>query len=138
MIKSVKVTGVEEVVKNIENFKRSVLDELETSADVGANMAAGIVRSRAPGGLKEGVATKRLPRKAGYPAVSLVGIKWHGFQHAHLVEFGTGPRTHKSGKSVGAMPANPFFRSSVDAARGQMKNAFVSGASRAIQKAGKQ
>ena len=29
---------------------------------------------------------------------------------AHLKEFGTGPRKHKSGKSTGAMPADPFLR----------------------------
>ncbi len=137
MIGSVRVTGVETVIRNVENFKRSMLEELETSADAGANMAAGLIRSAAPGSIKEGVATKRLPRKEGYPAVSMVGIKWFGFQHAHLIEFGTAGRYHKSGKYVGAMPANPFFRSSIDSAKGQMKNAFVSGASRAIQRAGK-
>jgi len=137
MIKSVKVTGVEEVVRNIENFKRGMLEELEDSADVGANIAAGIIRSRAPGSLKEGVATKRLPRKEGYPAVTMVGIKWWGYQEAHLVEFGTAGRYHKSGKYVGAMPANPFFRGSVDSARGMIKGAFVSGAQKAIQRAGK-
>lgn len=30
--------------------------------------------------------------------------------HAHLIEYGTGPRYHKSGKHVGRGPAIPFFR----------------------------
>jgi HK97 gp10 family phage protein len=34
--------------------------------------------------------------------------------HAHLVEFGTGPRYHKSGKYVGKMPPNPFMRKAWD------------------------
>lgn len=34
--------------------------------------------------------------------------------HAHLVEFGTGPRRHKSGKFVGAMPPNPWMRPAWD------------------------
>lgn len=34
--------------------------------------------------------------------------------HAHLVEFGTVPRFHKSGKSVGVMPAHPFVRPAWD------------------------
>ena len=38
--------------------------------------------------------------------------------HAHLVEFGTVKRFHKSGKSVGVMPANPFTRRAWDAAAG--------------------
>jgi HK97 gp10 family phage protein len=33
---------------------------------------------------------------------------------AHLVEFGTVERFHKSGKSVGVMPANPFARRAWD------------------------
>ncbi len=35
--------------------------------------------------------------------------------HAHLVEFGTGPRWHESGKYVGQMPAKPFMRPAFDA-----------------------
>lgn len=34
---------------------------------------------------------------------------------AHLIEFGTGPRFHKSGKFVGVMPAQPFMRPAWDA-----------------------
>lgn len=34
--------------------------------------------------------------------------------HSHLVEFGSGPRVHKSGKAVGAMPAQPFLRPAWD------------------------
>ena len=137
MISRVEVKGVDELAKNIENLKRGMLSELEDSADAGAQLTATIVRSRAPGSLREGVATKRLPRREGYPAVSLVGIKWFGYQQAHLVEFGTAGRYHKSGKYVGAMPANPFFRGSIDAARSAVKGSFVSGATKAIKGAGK-
>lgn len=38
-------------------------------------------------------------------------------RHAHLVEFGTGPRYHKSGKYVGQMPAQPFMRPAWDSRR---------------------
>ena len=34
---------------------------------------------------------------------------------AHLIEFGSGPRQHKSGKSTGHMPAFPFLRPAWDA-----------------------
>jgi HK97 gp10 family phage protein len=37
--------------------------------------------------------------------------------HAHLVEFGTGPRHHKSGKYVGSMPPNPWMRPAWDGNR---------------------
>lgn len=38
-----------------------------------------------------------------------------GGSHAHLVEFGTGPRYHKNGRYVGEMPAQPFLRPAFDA-----------------------
>lgn len=38
-----------------------------------------------------------------------------GAPQAHLVEFGTGPRYHESGKYVGEMPAQPFMRPAYDA-----------------------
>lgn len=38
-----------------------------------------------------------------------------GNPEAVLVEFGTGPRFHESGKFVGQMPAQPFIRPAFDA-----------------------
>lgn len=35
--------------------------------------------------------------------------------HAHLIEFGTGPRFHKSGKYVGYVTPQPFMRPAWDA-----------------------
>lgn len=43
--------------------------------------------------------------------------------HAHLLEFGTGERAHKSGKSVGKMPPEPFMRPAWDANKGDMAEA---------------
>jgi HK97 gp10 family phage protein len=41
-------------------------------------------------------------------------------RHAHLVEFGSGPRRHKkTRKSVGTMPAQPFLRPAWDAGKHQ-------------------
>lgn len=37
--------------------------------------------------------------------------------HAHLIEFGTGPRYHKSGKYVGRVAPQPFMRPAWDANR---------------------
>lgn len=38
-----------------------------------------------------------------------------GAPHAHLVEFGTGPRSHKSGKYVGAVSPQPMLQPAWDA-----------------------
>ena len=48
-------------------------------------------------------------------ALVFVGADHKKAPHAHLVEFGTAPRQHANGKSVGQMPANPFFRAAWDA-----------------------
>lgn len=40
--------------------------------------------------------------------------------HAHLIELGTGPRYHKSGKYVGAVLADPFMRPAWDENRDQV------------------
>lgn len=34
--------------------------------------------------------------------------------HAHFIEFGTGERSHESGKSVGSVMADPFLRPAWD------------------------
>lgn len=39
---------------------------------------------------------------------------------AHIIEFGTGPRHHKSGKSTGRMPAQPFMRPAWEAHKHQL------------------
>lgn len=43
-----------------------------------------------------------------------------GAPHAHLQEFGTAPRYHKSGKYVGSVMADPFMRPAWDAHKGVM------------------
>ncbi|CAN5480509.1 HK97 gp10 family phage protein [soil metagenome] len=44
-------------------------------------------------------------------------------RHAHLVEFGTGPRvSKKTGKSSGEMPAHPFMRPAWEAGKDKLLN----------------
>lgn len=45
--------------------------------------------------------------------------------YAHLNEWGTGPRYHKSGKYVGEMPAKPFMRPAFDATARAVIRRFV-------------
>lgn len=55
--------------------------------------------------------------------------------HAHLVEFGTGPRHHeKTGKFTGVMPAHPFIRPAFDETKGQVIAAFKSELAMEIQR----
>lgn len=49
-----------------------------------------------------------------YRVTADIGPNKRRAPHAHLVEFGTGPRFHKSGKYVGVMPPDPFVRPAWD------------------------
>jgi hypothetical protein len=117
---TVKVTGMDELKKEMkavmEEMKKACGDGTEACAD----RLASIVRRNAPrgptGNLQKAVTTKKLPDKPYYPAVTMVGLDYGIAPHQHLVEFGTGPREHASGKSVGAARPNPFFRQSIDEA----------------------
>lgn len=117
----VKVTGMKELQKNMADVVKELEDAMEGGTQEAADYAAGILRRNAPGSLSKGVATKPLPRKGNYPPNTMVGLLWDGYQHAHLVEFGTGPRYTSSGAYRGQMPANPFFRRSIDEAKSGIK-----------------
>jgi HK97 gp10 family phage protein len=54
---------------------------------------------------------------------------------AHLEEFGTGPRKHKSGKSTGIMRARPFMRPAWDQTREQVLDLLRADLAREIEKA---
>ena len=54
---------------------------------------------------------------------------------AHLEEFGTGPRFHKSGKYVGIMRARPFMRPAWDATKQQVLDRLRVDLGREIEKA---
>lgn len=54
---------------------------------------------------------------------------------AHLEEFGTGPRQHKSGKSTGMMRARPFMRPAWDRTRDQVLELLGVELGREIEKA---
>lgn len=54
---------------------------------------------------------------------------------AHLEEFGTGPRFHKSGKFTGAMSARPFMRPAWDSTRAEVLAKLGVELAREIEKA---
>ena len=123
----VKITGMKELKQNMDAVIKELEDAMEGGTQEAADYAEGIVRRNTPvgptGNLQAAVTTKPLPRKKGYPPNTMVGLDYNIAPHQHLVEFGTAPRYHASGKSVGAhpKPANPFFRTSIDQAKAGIK-----------------
>ncbi len=111
---------------------RMVADAIRQAAPVNTGQLAGSVKislrnrnltglaeyadvMRAGGSIREARGAMRGARSGGESAGTRVLVKVAVTSpHAHLVEFGTVERFHKSGKSVGRMPANPFIRPAWD------------------------
>lgn len=121
---TIKVTGMDALKKEMKAVMEEMKKACGEGTDACADRLAAIVRRNAPrgptGNLQRAVTTKKLPDKPYYPAVTMVGLDYRIAPHQHLVEFGTGPRQHASGKSVGTMPASGFFRKSIDEGRRQI------------------
>jgi hypothetical protein len=143
---TVKVEGMDDLKKTMLEVLEEMKQATGDGADACAERLAVIVRRNAPDGppnpkrgaglkIKNNVITKKLPDKPGYPSVTMVGIDAK-VGHQHIVEFGTGPRWHTSGKSVGTMPASGFFRKSIDEGRQQIAGIMQTHCRKPIERRG--
>lgn len=132
------VTGMDELKKEMKAVMEEMKEACGEGTEAAADRLAGILRRNVPegprGNLKKAVTTKKLPDKPYYPAVTMVGLDYGIAPHQHLSEFGTGPRQHRSGKSVGAMPATGFFRKSIDQGRKQITGTMASSCRKPIER----
>lgn len=69
------------------------------------------------GNLARSVTVQNRKQRNNNKVAVLVGFKKPEGNHAVLVEFGTGPRFTKAGKSTGSMPALRFFTRALDTKR---------------------
>lgn len=101
--------------KSLRKAAKPIRDEAKKNAPRGptGNLAKGMIISTKVHGRK--VKTRK-------SVTVFVGADHMKAPHAHLVEFGTAPREHKSGKSTGQMPATGFLRKSWDATKDQALN----------------
>jgi len=110
----VKVTGMKELQQAMEQVAKEMEDAMEMGTNEAAEHAAGIIRRNTPvgptGNLLRSVTTKQLPKKAGYAPNTMVGLDYRIAPHQHLVEYGTSRAR-----------ANPFFRRSIEEAKGGIK-----------------
>lgn len=123
MTASMKIAGFKELDALLQAIPRQLAGQGVTAGLRKAlQPVAAAARSYAPGGLdrririaptiKAGQAPQSLAKPGKGRRVMYVGAT---APHAHLVEFGTGPRYHKSGKFVGIMTPDPFLRPAWDA-----------------------
>jgi len=106
-LKVVEMSGLEELLKQVENIASSLSHDVMEKASVeAADIITQEVQNRAPqgptGNLKRSPITKKLPRRWDLPALVLSAIDYRIGPHAHLLEFGTS-----------RMRARPFFRPAV-------------------------
>ena len=123
MTASMKISGFREIDALLQSMPRQIASQGVTSGLRRAlQPVATAARAYAPGSLSERI--RIAPTiKAGQQPQSLAKpgkgrrVMYVGATapHAHLVEFGTGPRYHKGGKFVGIMPPDPFLRPAWDA-----------------------
>ena len=130
----VKVKGIKELQKELDNVAKEMKQELKIGTEEAAENVADIVRSNAPGSLSEAVDTKSLPERSNYPQTTMVGLSYNKAPHQHLVEYGTGPRYTNDGAYRGQMPPNPFFRKSIDGARDMIKDTIQNNAREPIDR----
>lgn len=123
MTASLKISGFKEIDALLESMPRQLAGQGVTAGLRKAlQPVAAAARSYAPGSLdtririaptiKAGQQGQSLEKPGPGKRVMYVGAT---APHAHLVEFGTGPRYHKSGKYVGIMTPDPFLRPAWDA-----------------------
>jgi len=135
----VTVTGLGEIQNNIDAIsKRLSYGKVGSILLRGAKMVQGVVRSKAPrgktGNLARGVISKVLDEKSGYTPVAIVAPDYKISPHAHLVEYGTKERFHKSGKSVGKMKKKPFYRPGWDETKYPVLNQILNDLKNEVEK----
>jgi HK97 gp10 family phage protein len=122
MTASMKISGFREIDALLQSMPRRLASQGVTSGLRRAlQPVAQTARVKAPGSLsgririaptiKARQRAQSLAKPGKGRRVMYVGAT---APHAHLVEFGTGPRYHKSGKYVGFMTPYPFLRPAWD------------------------
>lgn len=91
--------------KDIDNQFREIVKT--SSKNIASNAKSNV--NSVTGTTKQGIKPKYF-RKGG-PAATVLPRK---VPHRHLTEYGTKPRVHKSGKSVGSARARPYMKPAAD------------------------
>lgn len=139
---TVDVQGVEEVERKIKSLLSAVDSSDVEKVMIGAariiqkDAKSRINPKRGQGNLKRAIVAKRSKARGNMfrAAFAAVDRKKKAY-HAHLYEFGTKHRYHKGGKSVGKMPAKPFFWSAVQDNKGQVEREVTQGLAKLVGRA---
>lgn len=117
---SVKLDGMDELMKQFQDLQKAVHpDKVEPITLKAARDIAREIRLWAPqgptGNLRKAIRAKQLKRFGMNPAPAIAAVDRKRAPHAHLVEYGHA--LVRGGKTIGHVPANPFFRGAVSASQ---------------------
>lgn len=132
----IKQSELDKIERATNKLVKAVGKEKQTILLTQARKVRDRIKLKAPlgptGNLKKAAYAAGLPERVGKPAVAFAGIRPRKAPHAHLVEFGTVQRAHRSGKSTGNVPARPFIRPAWDEMKGEVNRAVESQLKRTI------
>lgn len=134
-----QIEGLKDLERMLEQLSKSMgktvlRNALKKAGQPIADAATANVARIDTGALRDSMAVstklKRSQKAGGYrdrTAVNVfVGPEAKRAPHAHLVEFGTGPRFQKkTGRYTGQMPAAPFMRPAFDATKEKALDIFI-------------
>lgn len=104
-----EVTGIEETRDALFQLESAMRTDIASRAMRAAvTVFEGPMRAAAPGALSRNIMAEVRSYQGGLSTVGVVGPTVAVSGMAHIVHYGTAERHHKSGKSTGRMPANPF------------------------------
>jgi HK97 gp10 family phage protein len=125
------IAGADELQKVLRAMPDQISEKVQVAAlRKGGKIIADQAKQNAPvdeGDLRDAIAVRKTPKKLQSRhglGLLVVSVKVPPGNHAHLVEFGTGPRRQKNGRFTGQMPAQPFMRPAVDAKSQEAINAI--------------
>ncbi len=143
MSASLKISGFREIDALLQSIPRQLAGQgVAAGLRRALQPVAAAARSYAPGSLdtrirvaptiKAGQMAQSLEKAGKGRRVMYVGST---APHAHLVEFGTGPRYQKSGRYTGIMTPDPFLRPAWDAHKDEVLATLATAIREEIEKA---
>lgn len=128
-----KLSGFKELAKQMEELTPKVNNKIMGDAlRAGAKIVRQQAIANAPlsdGLLKASIKVRTAPARRKNKTYVYVQTKEGDFKgkefYGAFVEYGTGERFHKSGKSVGRIVANPFFENAFEMRKGEAERVIV-------------
>jgi len=126
----IEIKGMDELQRNIDRLsKRLSYQAVGNILFEGAKTVVSVAKTKVrvlKGTLRSAIIAKLLPQGGGYAPTAIAAVDRAKAPHGQLIEYGSGPRYHKSGKYVGRVKAKPFMRPAWDETKFAVLNKILS------------